>query len=59
MKLNLKQVKRDARINSFINQTEKYLRVLGYTDHGRRHLDIVSDRARMLSKKIELSENEQ
>ena len=41
MELQLKNIKQDARINSFIDHTDKYLRALGYTDHGRRHLTIV------------------
>ncbi|MBU1202814.1 phosphohydrolase [Patescibacteria group bacterium] len=59
MKPTLKEVKADLRINAFIDQTDKYLRSLGYTDHGRRHLDIVSDRSRMIATKIGLSKNDQ
>ncbi len=59
MKLQLKNIKQDARINSFIDHTDKYLRALGYTDHGRRHLTIVSDRSRELAKKIGLNNIEQ
>jgi metal-dependent HD superfamily phosphatase/phosphodiesterase len=55
MELNLAKVKKDPRINSFIDQTNIYLKALGYTDHGRRHLDIVSDRSKMIAKKIGLS----
>ena len=51
MELKLKDIKKDPRINSFVDQTDKYLRSLGYTDHGRRHLDIVSDRSKMLANK--------
>jgi metal-dependent HD superfamily phosphatase/phosphodiesterase len=59
MELTLKQVRDDAHINSFINQTDTYLKNLGYTDHGRRHLDIVSDRSRMLARKFALSSKDQ
>lgn len=59
MELTLKQVKGDARINSFIDQTDKYISALGYTDHGRRHSDIVSDRSKKIARKIKLSEHEQ
>lgn len=59
MDLNLKQIKQDPRINAFIDQTDKYLKALGYTDHGRRHLDIVSDRAKAIAKKIGLNQHEQ
>jgi len=59
MELKLKDIKKDVRINSFIDQTDKYLRSLGYTDHGRRHLDIVSDRSKMLANKVGLSIKDQ
>lgn len=59
MELNLKQVKGDARINSFIDQTDKYISSLGYTDHGRRHCDIVSDRTKKIANKIGLNASEQ
>lgn len=59
MDLTLSNIKKDERLNSFINQTEKYLRALGYTDHGRRHLDIVSDRTKMIATKIGLAARDQ
>jgi uncharacterized protein len=59
MHLKLKDIKKDPRINSFIDQTDKYLRSLGYTDHGRRHLDIVSDRSKMLANKLGLNIKDQ
>jgi len=59
MELKLIDIQKDPRINSFINQTEKYLTSLGYTDHGRRHSDIVSDRSKMIAKKIGLNIKEQ
>lgn len=59
MELKLKDIKKDPRINSFVDQTDKYLRSLGYTDHGRRHLDIVSDRSKMLANKLGLNIKDQ
>ena len=59
MELKLKDIKKDPRINSFVDQTDKYLRSLGYTDHGRRHLDIVSDRSKMLANKFGLNIKDQ
>lgn len=59
MQLKLKDIKKDPRINSFVDQTDKYLRSLGYTDHGRRHLDIVSDRSKMLANKFGLNIKDQ
>ena len=57
--LTLKQVKENKFVQEFITQSEKYLDAIGYTDHGRRHVNIVSDRARSLAKAIGLSEQEQ
>lgn len=59
MELKLDDIKKDPRINSFIDQTDSYLRALSYTDHGRRHLDIVSDRSKMLAAKIGLNIKDQ
>jgi len=59
MKLNLATVKKNKSIASFINQTEKYLDALSYTDHGERHVNIVADRARALAKKVGLTTREQ
>ncbi|MBT4349367.1 phosphohydrolase [bacterium] len=59
MELKLKDIKKDPRINSFVDQTDRYLRALNYTDHGRRHLDIVSDRSKMLANKLGLSTKDQ
>ena len=59
MKLTLKLVKEDPKIQDFIKQTEKYLDSMGYTDHGQRHINIASDRARSIAKKIGMSAREQ
>jgi len=59
MKLTLEAVKDNLKIKDFTNQTEKYLNALGYTDHGLRHINIVSDRSRSLARKLGLSEHEQ
>ncbi|MFA5047885.1 MAG: phosphohydrolase [Patescibacteria group bacterium] len=57
--LALQQVKDNPFINDFIQQSEKYLRALGYTDHGFRHIGIVSDRAVKLAKDVGLSAAQQ
>ena len=59
MQLTLEQVKNNPKIKGFIKQTEHYLDALGYTDHGPRHLGIVSDRARSLGKAVGLSKKDQ
>ncbi|MDD4290271.1 MAG: phosphohydrolase, partial [Patescibacteria group bacterium] len=57
--ITLQQIKENKFVQEFINQSEKYLNAIGFTDHGRRHLSIVSDRARSLAKTIGLSEKDQ
>jgi hypothetical protein len=59
MKLTLKLVKENLKIQDFIKQTETYLDALGFTDHGSRHINIVADRARSIAKRLGMSEREQ
>jgi len=59
MNLTLKQVKENPQIINFVEQTEKYLNALGYTDHGFRHLEIVSERAMHIAKTIGLPKQTQ
>lgn len=57
--LKLENVKGHPMVENFITQSEKYLDAIKYTDHGRRHINIVSDRARSLAKSLELSQKDQ
>lgn len=59
MELTLKEVKKNPQVNNFVEQTEKYLNSLGFTDHGFRHVNIVADRARSLAKAIGLPARDQ
>ncbi|HLC89345.1 MAG TPA: phosphohydrolase [Patescibacteria group bacterium] len=59
MKLTLDIVKKNPKIREFIHQTEIYLDSLGFTDHGFRHVNIASDRAKSISKKIGMNTHEQ
>jgi uncharacterized protein len=58
MKLTLEEVKNNPFIDNFIKQTEKYLVALGYTDHGYRHVNIVSDRCMMLARHLKFTQHE-
>ena len=58
MKLTLEDVKKNPYVDNFIRQTEIYLKALGYTDHGYRHVGIVSDRCQMLARQLRLSQHE-
>src|SRR3989339_1356068 len=57
-KLTLEGVKKNIFVDNFIRQTEVYLKALGYTDHGFRHVNIVADRCMMLAQQLKLSRHE-
>ncbi len=59
MQLTFKEVKANPYVNNYIEQTEKYLTALGFTDHGFRHVNIVADRARSLAREIGLPAHDQ
>ena len=41
--MKLEDVKNDKEVNVLVDNTERQLTELGYTEHGRRHIGIVSD----------------
>ncbi len=57
--MTLQQIKKDKRINAFIDHTNDYLKAMGYTDHGHRHLNIVSQRAKKVARHMKLNANDQ
>lgn len=57
-KITLEEVKNNPFVDNFIRQTETYLTALGYTDHGYRHVNIVSDRCIGLAQKLGLSRHD-
>jgi metal-dependent HD superfamily phosphatase/phosphodiesterase len=57
--LTFKQVKENKFIQNFIREASEHLKLVGFTDHGFRHVGIVADRARMIAKSIGLSQREQ
>lgn len=56
--ITLNDVKNNSQILEFINQTEKALGALSYTNHGLRHSNVVADRALQIAKSIGLSQRE-
>jgi metal-dependent HD superfamily phosphatase/phosphodiesterase len=58
MDLLLSNIKQNPQIDEFINQTDKKLNAMNYTDHGRRHAKIVADRAQMVARKANFKDNE-
>ena len=58
-RITLQDIKKNPHILSFIGETDKALKELGYTDHGLRHSELVADRARTIAREVGLSEREQ
>ncbi len=56
--LTLKQIKENKEILEFINQSQKVLAALSYTDHGIRHVSLVAERAQKIAKDIGLTKEE-
>lgn len=54
----LEDVKNDKEINILIDNTERQLTELGYTEHGRRHIGIVSEIAGNILKELGYTEHE-
>lgn len=44
-----KDVENNPQVNECIKESDKALSVLGYTEHGIRHVSLVADRAKMMS----------
>ena len=51
-------LKQDEEIKALINAQEKQLKGMGYTEHGTRHLGIVSKRTKQILSKLGCSEQE-
>ena len=52
------QVKNNPQVLACIKESDAVLGVMGFTDHGLRHLGVVVERARYLAKELNLSERE-
>lgn len=57
--LTLKEIKEHPGVYDCIKKSEDYLNYLGYTDHGPRHINVVSERAKSLAKNLGLSGRDQ
>jgi hypothetical protein len=53
------QIKKNPQVLEFIKQTEIALTAVGYTEHGLKHANLVSDRAKVIAREVGLSEREQ
>jgi len=56
--MTIEEVKGNAQVLEFINQTEKAMEALRYTNHGLRHANIVCDRAMEIANDVGLSKRE-
>jgi len=52
MLVKLEDIKNNKLINDFIKSSDDYLGVLGYTEHGFRHVTFVSDTAKYILEKL-------
>lgn len=57
--ITLDKVRKNKEILEFIKQTEATLSALNYTDHGLRHANLVAERARDISRKINLNKKDE
>jgi len=54
MKLDYQEVLKNKKVDEFIKQSARVLKVEGYTEHGKRHCHLVADRGSKLAKEIGL-----
>ncbi|MFQ3676052.1 MAG: HD domain-containing protein, partial [Endomicrobiia bacterium] len=52
MTVNLQEIKDNKLINDFIKSADDYLGVLGYTEHGFRHVTFVSDTSKYILEQL-------
>lgn len=58
MQITLNQVKKNPQVLEFIQQSDKALAAIGYTEHSLSHAKLVSSRAASIAKEIGLSPEE-
>lgn len=56
--VTLQDVKSDSSVDAFIRKGNEHLGVLGYTDHGYAHVNLVSERGYTILKELGVSERE-
>lgn len=57
--LTFDKIRKDKRILTYLKNTEKALKAIGYTEHGLVHAKLVAERAKKIAKEIGLSKKEQ
>jgi len=53
--ITLKDVRENPEVDALIRGAQKQLNAMGYTEHGHRHISIVSKRAGDILEKIRIS----
>ncbi|MBS4016487.1 MAG: HD domain-containing protein [Candidatus Latescibacteria bacterium] len=56
MEVTLKTIMKDTEVQAYIIQADRYLEIIGYTEHGSRHARLIAKKARNLL--VELGYNE-
>ncbi len=51
--VTLDQVKADPQVRAYLSKADHYLDMIGYTEHGERHADLVAGVARSLLQKLD------
>lgn len=57
--LKIDDIKNNPYVQEFIHQTELTIEAMGYTEHGFRHVNLVSQRAAKMAQKIGLNKKDQ
>ena len=57
-KITVEDLKKDHEISVYLTSSTKYLGRLGFTEHGKRHATIISDRAYNVLKELDYAERD-
>lgn len=58
MKITVEDLKKDHEIGVYLTRSTEYLGRLGFTEHGKRHATIISDRAYHVLKELNYTERD-
>ncbi len=56
--IGLEDIKKDPTILAYIDQADKSMNALGYTEHGRRHADLVAHISQNIMKRLGFSDRQ-
>jgi hypothetical protein len=56
--IGLEDIKKDPAILAYIDQADKSMNALGYTEHGRRHADLVAHISQNIMKRLGFSDRQ-